>query len=81
MHEFGTIIVKYWLHISRDEQLKRFEERKRTGYKEWKLTDEDWRNRAKWADYESAANEMLLKTSTRTAPWNLIEGTTPIFRR
>ena len=74
LHEFGTIIVKYWLHISRDEQLKRFEERKRTGYKEWKLTEEDWRNRAKWGDYEAAANEMLLKTSTLTAPWTIIEG-------
>ena len=68
LHEYGTIIVKYWLHISRDEQLRRFEERKRTGYKAWKLTDEDWRNRAKWGDYEAATNEMLLKTSTLTAP-------------
>ncbi len=74
LHEFGTIIVKYWVHISRDEQLKRFEERKRTGYKAWKLTDEDWRNRAKWGDYEEAANEMLLKTSTLTAPWTIVEG-------
>jgi len=74
MSEFGVITVKYWVHISRDEQLRRFEERKRTGYKAWKLTDEDWRNRAKWGDYEAAANEMLLKTSTLTAPWTIVEG-------
>lgn len=74
LRDFGTILAKYWIQISQDEQLRRFEERKRIGYKAWKLTDEDWRNRGKWADYESAVEEMLLKTSTRTAPWTLIEG-------
>ncbi len=74
LRDFGTILAKYWVQISRDEQLRRFEERKRIGYKEWKLTDEDWRNRGKWGDYEEAVEEMLLKTSTRTAPWTLIEG-------
>jgi polyphosphate kinase 2 (PPK2 family) len=72
--DFGTIVAKFWIHISRDEQLKRFEERKASGYKSWKLTDEDWRNRDKWDAYEDAVEEMLLKTSTRTAPWTLIEG-------
>ena len=81
LHEFGTIIVKFWVHISRDEQLKRFEERKRTGYKAWKLTEEDWRNRAKWGDYEEAANEMLLKTSTLTAPWTIVEGNDKWYAR
>lgn len=74
LRDFGTILAKFWVHISRDEQLRRFEERKRTGYKAWKLTDEDWRNRGKWGDYEDAVEEMLLKTSTRTAPWTLVEG-------
>ena len=74
LHEFGTIIVKFWLHIGRDEQLRRFEERKRNGYKAWKLTEEDWRNRAKWGEYEAAVNEMLLKTSTKIGPWTVVEG-------
>jgi len=72
--DFGTVLVKYWIHISRDEQLRRFEERQATGYKAWKLSDEDWRNRAKWGAYEEAVEEMLVKTSTRTAPWTLVEG-------
>lgn len=74
LRDFGTILAKYWIQISQDEQLRRFEERQRIGYKAWKLTDEDWRNRGKWADYESAVEEMLLKTSTRTAPWTIVEG-------
>lgn len=74
LHDFGTVIVKFWLHIGRDEQLRRFEERKRNGYKAWKLTEEDWRNRAKWGEYEAAVNEMLVKTSTKIAPWTVVEG-------
>jgi polyphosphate kinase 2 (PPK2 family) len=74
IRDFGGILLKFWIHISREEQLRRFEERKQTGYKSWKLTDEDWRNRDKWPQYEEAVEEMLLKTSTRTAPWTLIEG-------
>jgi polyphosphate kinase 2 (PPK2 family) len=74
LRDFGTVLAKYWVQISRDEQLRRFEERKRIGYKAWKLTDEDWRNRGKWSDYEEAVEEMLLKTSTLTAPWTLVEG-------
>ncbi len=72
--DFGTILVKFWVHISRDEQLRRFEERQDTPYKAWKLTDEDWRNREKWSLYEAAVNDMLLKTSTLTAPWTVVEG-------
>lgn len=74
LRDFGTILAKFWIHISREEQFRRFEERKQTGYKAWKLTDEDWRNREKWGAYEEAVEEMLLKTSTRTAPWTLVEG-------
>ena len=72
--DFGTILVKFWIQISCEEQLKRFEERKKIGYKAWKLTNEDWRNRAKWGDYEAAVEEMLQRTSTRTAPWTVVEG-------
>ncbi len=72
--DFGAIVAKFWIHISRDEQLRRFKERQRTGYKAWKLTAEDWRNREKWNAYEEAVEEMVLKTSTLRAPWHLIEG-------
>lgn len=81
LRDFGTILVKFWIHISRDEQLRRFEERRRTHYKAWKLTEDDWRNREKWPLYEEAVEEMLLKTSTRIAPWNLVEGNDKYFAR
>ncbi|MCX7604503.1 MAG: hypothetical protein N2036_10565 [Bryobacteraceae bacterium] len=74
LKDFGAILAKFWIHISRDEQLRRFRERQKTGYKAWKLTTEDWRNRAKWPAYEQAVEDMLLKTSTATAPWHLVEG-------
>ncbi len=74
LRDFGTIIIKFWIHISREEQLRRFEQRKASGYKAWKLTDEDWRNREKWPQYERAVHDMLLKTSTVTAPWTIVEG-------
>lgn len=74
LHDFGTILIKFWIHISREEQLRRFEQRQASGYKSWKLTDEDWRNRDKWPQYEKAVREMLLKTSTVTAPWTIVEG-------
>lgn len=70
--DFGIILVKYWLHITREEQEKRFNERARSPYKSWKLTDEDWRNREKWDAYELAVNDMVARTSTRRAPWQLI---------
>jgi len=72
--DFGMILVKFWIHISQDEQLRRFEARKDNPYKAWKLTDEDWRNRKKWGEYEAAVEEMLLKTSTITAPWTVVPG-------
>src|SRR3989304_9674511 len=65
--QFGAILFKFWTHISQTEQLRRFKERERTNYKAWKLTDEDWRNRGKWEDYERAVDDMLLKTSTHKA--------------
>jgi polyphosphate kinase 2 (PPK2 family) len=81
LKDFGIILAKFWIHISRDEQLRRFEERKAIGYKAWKLTDEDWRNRQKWGVYEEAVEEMLVKTSTRTAPWCLVEGNDKYWAR
>jgi len=72
--DFGTILLKFWFQISREEQLARFESRKDIAYKQWKLTDEDWRNRARWDLYEEAVEDMLLKTSTITAPWTIVEG-------
>jgi polyphosphate kinase 2 (PPK2 family) len=71
--DFGTILMKFWIHITQEEQLKRFQERERTNYKSWKLTQEDWRNRGKWDDYQQAAEDMLVKTSTQNAPWDIIE--------
>jgi polyphosphate kinase 2 (PPK2 family) len=68
----GIILVKYWLHITKDEQERRFHERAKSPYKSWKLTDEDWRNRAKWDAYELAVNDMVARTSTRRAPWHLV---------
>ena len=81
LSDFGTIVAKFWIHISREEQLRRFKERRRIGYKAWKLTDDDWRNRAQWNKYAEAVEEMLLRTSTRTAPWTLIEGNDKYWAR
>jgi polyphosphate kinase 2 (PPK2 family) len=72
--DFGTILAKFWIQISKEEQLRRFQARSETPYKAWKLTDEDWRNREKWDLYEAAINDMILKTSTLTAPWTIVEG-------
>ena len=72
--DFGTILLKFWVHISKEEQLQRFELRQDTPYKAWKLTSEDWRNREKWDVYAQAVDDMLLKTSTITAPWTVVEG-------
>ncbi len=79
--DFGTILFKFWLHINRDEQLQRFESRSGDKRRSWKLTDEDWRNRGKWEDYEEAVNEMLLKTSTLSAPWTVVEANSKQYAR
>ena len=79
--DFGTILFKFWIHISKDEQLARFEARASDRLKRWKLTDEDWRNREKWEIYEQAVNDMLLKTSTVTAPWTVVEGNDKYYAR
>ncbi len=79
--DFGTIVFKFWLHISADEQLRRFTSRADDKLRSWKLTDEDWRNREKWDKYEDAVNEMLLKTSTTLAPWTIVEGDSKLYAR
>ncbi|MDK9721368.1 MAG: polyphosphate kinase [Rhodospirillales bacterium] len=79
--QHGTVLAKFWVHITKDEQYRRFKERETIAYKKWKLTDEDWRNRAKWDDYEIAVNELVERTSTRHAPWILVEGNDKSFAR
>jgi polyphosphate:AMP phosphotransferase len=70
--DHGTVLVKFWLDVTRDEQERRFEERQRVSHKRWKLTDEDLRNRAKWDSYESAIGAMLGRTDEPAAPWTVI---------
>ncbi len=72
LHDDGAVIIKFWLHVSPDEQLHRFNERMADSTKRWKMTDEDWRNREKWPQYEVAVEEMLQHTSD-PIPWHLIE--------
>ncbi len=72
--EHGVIVLKFWLHISREEQEKRFIDRQKTAHKQHKLSDEDWRNRDRWHDYELAVDQMVSRTSTRHAPWTLVAG-------
>ena len=64
--------MKFWMHIDKDEQERRFNERMSNPEKQWKITDEDWRNREKWPAYVEAADEMFLRTSTESAPWHII---------
>lgn len=78
---FGTIVIKFWLHIDSEEQLLRFETRKNDPLKRWKLTDEDWRNRDKWTLYEGAANQMFAKTDAPKAPWFLVPANDKYFAR
>jgi polyphosphate kinase 2 (PPK2 family) len=70
----GMIMLKFWMHVSEDEQLSRFESRQQDPLKQWKLTDEDWRNRTKRPDYEAAVEEMLERTDHEIAPWHVVAG-------
>ncbi len=79
--DHGVLLAKFWFHISKDEQERRFEARRQTPHKQWKLTDEDWRNRQKWGPYEAAVKDMLVKTSTLTAPWTIVEGNDKYYAR
>jgi polyphosphate:AMP phosphotransferase len=78
---YGIVVLKFWLHITEDEQLARFQDREKTPFKRWKLTDEDWRNREKWEQYEYAVHDMVERTGTRIAPWILVEGNDKRYAR
>jgi polyphosphate:AMP phosphotransferase len=77
----GSVLTKFWLAISKEEQFRRFKERERTPFKRFKITDEDWRNRKKWDDYERAVCDMVDRTSTEHAPWTLVEANDKNFAR
>ncbi|MCB1055484.1 MAG: hypothetical protein KDD11_08220, partial [Acidobacteria bacterium] len=79
--DHGTLLAKFWFHIAPQEQLERFEARREIAYKQWKLTEEDWRNREKWPLYEAAVEEMLARTSPPEAPWTLISGNDKLHAR
>jgi len=79
--DHGIVLLKYWVHITKDEQLERFKAREQTPHKRWKLTDEDWRNRERWMDYEWAVNDIVEHTSTTAAPWILVEGNDKRYSR
>lgn len=79
--QWGAVIIKFWVQIDKDTQLERFTERQNTLEKQWKITEEDWRNREKWDDYEEAVNEMLQKTSTTYAPWHILESVDKKYAR
>jgi polyphosphate:AMP phosphotransferase len=77
----GIVLLKFWIHITKDEQFKRFRERESIPHKQWKLTEEDWRNREKWEDYETAVNDLVEHTSTNAAPWVIVEGNDKSYAR
>ena len=79
--EAGAVVLKFWMQIDKDEQARRFKERQENPEKQWKITDEDWRNREKWEQYEEAVNEMLIRTSSPHAPWIVVEGNCKYYAR
>ena len=81
LSDWNAVIIKFWVQIDKDTQLERFTERQNTPEKQWKITDEDWRNREKWDLYEAAVNEMLKKTSTSFAPWHILESNDKKYAR
>ena len=81
LKEWGAVIIKFWVQIDKDTQLERFEDRQNTPEKQWKITEEDWRNREKWDDYEVAVDEMLQKTNTSFAPWHVLESVDKKYAR
>lgn len=79
--DHGIVLVKFWLHIDQDEQLRRFKEREKISYKQHKITEEDYRNREKWDDYALAVNDMVARTSTQSALWTLVEANNKRYAR
>jgi len=74
LHRFGVRVVKFWIHIDKEEQLRRFQEREKTPHKQHKITAEDRCNREKWEAYRLAVDEMIGRTSTEFAPWTIVAG-------
>lgn len=81
LSDWGAVIIKFWVQIDNQTQLERFTDRQNTPEKQWKITDEDWRNREKWPQYEVAVNEMLQKTNTTFAPWHVLESVDKRYAR
>ncbi len=81
LSDWGAVIIKFWVQIDKDVQLERFTDRQNTPEKQWKITDEDWRNREKWDQYEDAINEMMKKTNTSYAPWHVLESNDKKYAR
>ena len=81
LHDWGAIVIKFWVQIDNQTQLDRFTERQNTPEKQWKITEEDWRNREKWDLYENAITEMLQKTNTIFAPWYVLESVDKKYAR
>lgn len=81
LSDWGAVIIKFWVQIDKDTQLERFNQRQNDPKKQWKITAEDWRNREKWDLYEAAVNEMLQKTNTSYAPWNILESNDKKYAR
>ena len=79
--DWGAVVIKFWVQIDNETQLQRFTDRQNTPEKQWKITDEDWRNREKWDLYETAINEMLKKTNTTFAPWYILESVDKKYAR
>ena len=79
--DWGAVVIKFWVQIDKETQLERFTMRQNTPEKQWKITDEDWRNREKWDLYEDAINEMIEKTSTTYAPWHILESNDKMYAR
>ena len=74
LHEHGIVVLKFWIHLDQDEQLRRFKEREKIAWRAHKITEEDWRNRDKWDDYKQALKDMVGHTSTEFTPWTLVPG-------
>jgi len=76
-----SIVLKFWLQISKEEQLRCFKEREKIAFKRFKITEEDWRNRKRWDDYHKAVCDMAERTSTEVAPWTIVEANDKYFAR
>ncbi len=81
LSDWGAVVIKFWVHIDKDTQLARFTDRQNNPEKQWKITEEDWRNREKWDVYEEAIDEMIAKTSTENAPWYIIQSNNKYYAR